>query len=97
MFRYLYATTGAAFVLGFLDVVWAAASSTGATPEFKLVLQAVIGMMLIGFGYEMAVGLPIISRSDGVQAAARWSLLALGVLAILAGLGVICHLVFVRM
>jgi hypothetical protein len=97
VFRYLYFSTAAAFTLGLLYVCWAAFSATQGAAEFRLVLEAVVGLSLIVCGYEIAIGLPSIPQPDQVERVRRWSMLALGIAAILSGVVIVLHLVFLRL
>jgi hypothetical protein len=97
VFRYLYSATGAGFILGFIFVAWAAVNDTSAASAFNVIVQAVLGVILIFCGYEMLFGLQNLPNPDRVQVAARWALFTLGIAAILAGIAIVCHLVFARL
>jgi hypothetical protein len=97
VFRYLYLASGIAFVLGLLYVSWAAFSETPGTAAFNVVVQAVLGVFLMLCGYEMLFSVPRSPNADQVRATTRWILLALGVVCIVVGIVVICHLVFLRL
>ena len=75
VFRYLYIITAAAFVLGLIYVLWVAVNTTPGATAFNFVIQAVLGVLFVFFGYEMMFGLPAISAPDRVQNATRWTLL----------------------
>lgn len=96
VFRSLYFTTGAAFILGLLYVVWAAFRSTPASTEFKITVQATIGIALLFCSYEILS----LERNDANTPhaiATRWSLLALGMSSGLSGIASLLQLIFYRL
>lgn len=97
VFRYLYLTTGMAFVLGLFYAIWSTFSKTPDATAFKVVVQAVLGVFLIVVGHEMLVSLPKPDSQDNAKAVTRWSLIVLGIICVLSGVGTICHLVIARL
>jgi hypothetical protein len=97
VFRYLYVTTGAAFVLGLLYVSWAAWSATPEVKNFPVVVHAVLATFFILCGYEMLSGLPRVPNVDCTQVVARWLMVVMGGVCIVLGIVIACHLVFCRL
>ena len=93
VFRHLFFTTGAAFVLGLLYAVWDAFSATPASVEFRIVVHAVIGIVLAFFGYEMLVSSPRTLDIARIDLAREWALLIMGIVCVASGIGTLLLLV----
>lgn len=94
VFRYLYFITGATFILGLLYVSWSAWSENPETKTFSIVVQAVLGIFFVLWGYEMISGLPRMLNADRSQITARWLMLAIGTICVVTGIVIACNLVF---
>jgi hypothetical protein len=98
VFRHLFFTTGAAFVLGLMYVgagVMTTVNDTAGTALFSAsvlheVLKAGFGLFLVLLGYDMLLRAPTIS--DPAKAV-RWSLVVLGDASMIVGIVLICFVV----
>jgi len=94
VFRYLYFYTGNAFVLGFLYVSWEGVTGGPLAPAFNLILQTVMGVFLVVYGYEMLL---TAQQQPKPTTQINRVFLILGAICVIVGITIICHLVFIRL
>lgn len=97
VFRYLYFTTGTAFVFGLLYVVWSAATNVPAAKEFQVVVQAIVGAFFMLAGYELLASSSGDTSDEQFLACSKWTVLVIASISIVAGIVVLVHLVFFRL
>lgn len=97
VFRFLYFTTGIVFGLGVVYAFWLEFSATPGAPNLNLVLEALLAIFLITFGYEMLTDQPRPAPSEAPSKAAAWLRTILGGGCVLTGIAVIGHLVITKL
>jgi hypothetical protein len=96
VFRYLYFTTAASFILGLWYVVSAAVHSAPGATAFYFAVQATAGLFLTAIGYEMLISPPDTSAMAEARTTTRWALVILGIICVLSGVLALLHLLFFR-
>ena len=97
VFRCLYFTTGIAFLFGLIYVTWSWAMNVPQATEFKIIIQAILGIFIMFMGNDLLVSVPPAKNGEAFQIASLWANFVIGGISFLVGLGVLVHLVFTRL